>query len=154
MKRYSNGMKATEFNRKQVEALAQNVTLERWFFNYLLDLAKYYGYDDNRSVEEAEAVILKALDENTVDAQKALDKLTEKTINAYGFKRSELDREPANKEITADEAEAKIRAKYPTCEISFAEEGCSFKFDNKPNAKAYAYKVNDMAELARKLRVM
>lgn len=154
MKRYANGMKATEFNKTQIENLKQIVKLERWFYQHLLNLAGYYGYDDNRSVEEEEQAILKALNENQIDAQITLNRLSEKVIKAYGLNRSELDRADANSEITEEEAEQKIITNYPECNISFTEEGCAFKFNNKPRAKEYTYKVNNMIELAKKLRVL
>ena len=73
MKNYSNGMKATEFNRTQIEALSHKITIERWFFNHLEKMAKYYGYDDGKSVERFEQDVLRALEtESIIDAQKII----------------------------------------------------------------------------------
>ena len=156
MKRYSNGMKSTEFTSKEINDLASKINIEKWLFNHLQSLAKYYGYDDSKSVEREEAEILNILrTENTVEAQKALGRYAERTITAYGLKRSELDSTIAGQEaeLTEEEAEKKILDRYPSCSIEFTEEGCNFKFDNKKNAKIYTYRVNNRVELAKKLRV-
>lgn len=155
MKRYANGMKATEFNKKQIEELNQKITLERWFFNHLNKLAGFYGYDDSKSVERDEAMVLRAInEENAIEAQKLMNRLAEQTISSYGLKRNELDRTPANQEITEDEATAKIMKAYPECSINFVEAGCEFKFKNTARAKVYNYNVANAIELAKKLRLI
>ena len=132
MKTYSNGMKATEFNMTQIEELSQKINLERWFFNHLEKMAKFYGYDDSKSVERDEALILRAInEENMIEAQKMMNRLAEQTISSYGLKREQLDRTPANQEITEEEATAKIMKAYPECSINFVETGCEFKFKKK-----------------------
>lgn len=155
MKTYSNGMKTTEFNKAQIEELSQKITLERWFFNHLEKMAKFYGYDDSKSVERDEAVILRAInEENMIEAQKMMNRLAEQTISSYGLKRDQLDRTPSTQEITEEEATAKIMKAYPECSINFVEEGCEFKFKNTARAKVYNYNVSNKVELAKKLRLI
>ena len=67
MKIYGNGMKATEFSRKQVgvifgKAKSGQLNVERWMMSEMYDLADYYGYDDNRSIESEESQVLSILD--------------------------------------------------------------------------------------------
>lgn len=155
MKNYSNGMKATEFNRTQIEELSHKITIERWFFNHLEKMAKYYGYDDSKSVERFEQDVLRALEtESIIDAQKIINRLAEQTISSYGLKRDELDRTPSTQEFTDDEATAKIMKAYPECSINFTEAGCEFKFKNTARAKVYNYAVANEVELAKKLRLI
>lgn len=56
----------------------------------LYNLADYYGYDDNRTVEDAEKKILAILDavfaKDLEKAQKLLDDYTEKTFNLLSRK--------------------------------------------------------------------
>lgn len=65
MKEYG-AFKATEFTKKQIGMLykmAKNgeLKIEKWVIADLYDLADYYNYDYNRSVERAETDILKIL---------------------------------------------------------------------------------------------
>lgn len=66
MKKYGVN-KSTEFSSKQIGALFHKakdgeLKIERWYINHLYNLAEYYGYDDNGSVEKEEAEILHILD--------------------------------------------------------------------------------------------
>lgn len=59
--------KSTEFTAKQISVVyykAKNgeLKVEKWFMQELYNLADYYGYDDNRSVEVVEAKIKKILE--------------------------------------------------------------------------------------------
>lgn len=154
MKTYKNGMKATEFTANEIIELAKRINIESWFYNHLMNLAKFYGHDDSKSVERVEGMIIAAISkESTVEAQQIMGRVAEMIINSYGLKRDDLNRTIVGQETEAS-AEQSIMDKYPTCSINFTEEGCNFKYDNKKNAKTYTYKVNNMIELARRLRVM
>lgn len=90
MKTYGSN-KATEFSKKQISVIygkAKNgqLNIERWVISEFYDLADYYGYDDNRSVERAEADILAILDSVFAGA---MDKAQE-LIDAYTSKNFEL----------------------------------------------------------------
>lgn len=66
MKQYGAN-KATEFTRKQINvifALTKQGTLavEKKVMSSFYDLAEYYGYDDNKSVEQKEGWILGILE--------------------------------------------------------------------------------------------
>jgi hypothetical protein len=157
MKTYRNGMKATEFSKSQIIELSKKVNIERWFFDHLMNAAGYYGYDDNRSAEREEAQVLNILnEENSIEQLKKLNALMERTISAYGLKRSELNHNIIGKEpeVTEEDAEKAIREVYENCEINFTEEGCEFKFDSsKKRSKTYTYKVDSFKALAKKLNI-
>lgn len=104
MKEYRNGMKATEISKKQVSVIyakAKNgeLKVERWVMNRLYNLADYYGYDDNRSVEEAEAKIIAIIEAvfNGEDVQGMVDEFAEWTWGRLGRK----SRENCNHELVA-----------------------------------------------------
>lgn len=87
--------KATEFSKKQVGVIyrmAKNgeLNVEQFVMNNLYDMADYYGYDDNHSVEREEKKILDILalvfDKNLEDAQKAIDEYTEWLFNSLSAK--------------------------------------------------------------------
>ena len=66
MKEYGAN-KATEFSKKQISVIyskAKNgeLKVEKWYMSRLYDLAEYYGYDYNRSVEFEERSILKIIE--------------------------------------------------------------------------------------------
>lgn len=95
MKRYGAN-KATEFTRKQIgvifaKAKNNELKVEKWIMNNFYDLAEYYGYDDNGSVEEAERKILAILEavfsNDNERAQKLIDDYTEKTWGLISRKR-------------------------------------------------------------------
>lgn len=94
MKQYGAN-KATEFSKKQIsviygKAKSGELKIEKWYMSRLYDLADYYGYDDNRSVEEEEVFILQIIDAvfsgNTEKAQELIDSETEKHFNLMGRK--------------------------------------------------------------------
>ena len=94
MKNYGMN-KATEFTKKQISvvygaAKRGELKLERWVASEFYDLADYYGYDDNRSVEAAEAKVLAILNavfgKDMVKAQELIDSYTESTFNRLGRK--------------------------------------------------------------------
>lgn len=104
MKEYGSN-KATEFTKKQIGVIyrmAKNgdLKVEKWIMSELYDLAEYYGYDDNRSVEESERKILKILDsvfENDLEkTQELIDKYTESTFALLSRKRQQA----VNRELT------------------------------------------------------
>ena len=87
--------KATEFTKKQIGVIygmAKNgeLKVEKWIISDLYNLADYYGYDDNRTVEDAERKILAILDavfaKDIEKTQKLLDDYTEKTFNLLSRK--------------------------------------------------------------------
>ena len=95
MRQYGNGMKATEFSKKQISviyAMAKKgeLKVEKWYMNYLYDLAEYYGHDDNGSVELTERhinrMLEKVLAHDIEGAQKDITWHTEHEYNLFGRK--------------------------------------------------------------------
>lgn len=95
MREYGNN-KATEFTKKQISVIygaakRNELKVEKWIISEFYDLADYYGFDDNRSVERAEAEILQILsavfNKDMTEAQRLIDLYTESTFNALGSKR-------------------------------------------------------------------
>ena len=87
--------KATEFSKKQIgviygKAKAGELKLEKWVASEFYDLADYYGFDDNRTVEMAEGKIIdiiNAVFSGEMDkAQSLIDAYTEDTWNRMGKK--------------------------------------------------------------------
>ena len=85
MKKYGAN-KATEFTKKQIgviygKAKSGQLRVEKWVASEMYDLADYYGYDDNRTVEDLEGKILRILDAvfegNLERAQELIDTYTE-----------------------------------------------------------------------------
>mgnify|MGYP000889561999 CR=1 FL=1 len=81
--------KITEFTKKQIGVLyrlAKNkdLKIEKWVMEDFYNLADYYGYDDNGSVEKSERKILLILDNvfsNDLEAaQEQIDNYTETTF--------------------------------------------------------------------------
>lgn len=67
MKYYGNGMKATEFTRKQInvifaKAKKGDLKVEKWYIGHLYDMADFYSYDENGSAEKEESIIKVLLD--------------------------------------------------------------------------------------------
>ena len=102
MKQYGAN-KSTEFTGKQInvifaKAKSGALKVEKWFMSELYVLADYYGYDDNRSVEESERQVFEILEavfsNDTELAQKLIDETAEKWFNSYSFKnRKKCDRQ-------------------------------------------------------------
>ena len=96
MKNYGMN-KATEFTKKQISCLygaakRGELKIEKWIITEFYDLADYYGYDDNRSVEEAERDILAIINsyfEKDGNTQKLIDDYTAKTYALLGAKRKD-----------------------------------------------------------------
>lgn len=91
MKQYSNGMKATEFSKKQINVLygfakRGELKIEKWVIKDFYDYADYYNFDYNRSAEMAEVEILEILKSMFNGAIKECQAL----INAYTEKHMEL----------------------------------------------------------------
>lgn len=101
MKRYGAN-KATEFTRKQIgvifaKAKNNELKVEKWIMSDFYNMADYYGYDDNGSVEDAEREILAILEavfsKDNEKAQELIDNYTERTWNLISKKRqNEADR--------------------------------------------------------------
>ena len=157
MKAYANGMKATEFSKKDIIELAKKQRVERWLYDLLMRYAEYYNYDSNKSMEHLEGFILRMLnEENSIEQTKKLGQIAEMEIKANGFKRSELNHNIIGEEpeATEEDAEKAIKKAYENCSINFTEEGCEFVFDTtKKRAKTYTYKVDSFIGLAKKLYV-
>ena len=88
--------KATEFTKKQIGAIyakAKNgeLKVEKWYMAHLYNLADYYGYDDNRSVEDEERSILNILalvfNNELSKAQEIITEQTDREINLLSRKR-------------------------------------------------------------------
>ena len=97
MKTYGTN-KATEFTKKQINvvfAKAKNgeLKVEKWYIQHLYELADYYGYDYNRSVEDEERFIKEILDSvfanDIKKAQSLIDSQTEKIFNLLSRKNRE-----------------------------------------------------------------
>lgn len=94
MKNYGMN-KATEFTKKQISCLygaakRGELKIEKWIITEFYDLAEYYGYDDNKSVEEAEKDILAIINsyfEKDGNTQQLIDSYTAKTFDLLGNKR-------------------------------------------------------------------
>lgn len=87
--------KATSITRKQVgviysKAKSGVLKVEKWFMGDIYDLADYYGYDSNRSVEFCEGqiqFILNAIFENDIEkAQKYIDRTANWWYESYSQK--------------------------------------------------------------------
>lgn len=94
MKQYGFN-KATEFSRKQInvvfaKAKSGAIKVEKWFINELYNLAEYYGYDDNRSVEMSEKQVLAILEavfaNDNEKAQNLIDAVENDWFNSYSRK--------------------------------------------------------------------
>ena len=79
--------KATEFTKKQIGVIfskAKNgeLIVEKFAMRRMYDLADYYGYDDNRSVEDDECTIMSILNDifegNMDEAQEKINDYAEK----------------------------------------------------------------------------
>ena len=90
--------KSTEFTKKQISViyrLAKEGTLkvQKGEIADLYDLADYYGYDDNGSVEDSEGYVLLILEavfsKDYEKAQKLIDQQTERTYNNLSVKRQQ-----------------------------------------------------------------
>ncbi len=105
MKRYGMN-KATEFTAKQIsviygKAKRGELKVEKWYMKNLYDLADYYGYDYNGSVEFAERYVLNILDKvfngDLVEAQKLIDLHQEQEFMCLSAKY----KEKADKQLVA-----------------------------------------------------
>lgn len=81
--------KATEFTKKQIFVLYRlgknkDLKIEKWVIEDFYNLADYYGYDDNGSVEKSERKILLILNNvfsnNLEAAQEQINDYTETTF--------------------------------------------------------------------------
>ena len=88
--------KATEFTKKQIGVIyakAKNgeLKVEKWYMDHLYNLADYYGYDDNRSVEDEERNILNILalvfNNELAKAQEIITEQTDMELNLLSRKR-------------------------------------------------------------------
>lgn len=95
MKRYG-AMKATEFTKKQInvifaKAKNQELKVEKWVISDFYNLADYYGYDSNMSVEAAERDIKEIIETifagNLEKTQELINDYTERTWNLLSIKR-------------------------------------------------------------------
>lgn len=86
--------KATEFYKGNINYLYKlakqdRLKIEKWVMSQFYNLADYYGYDDNKSVETAERRILKILDaaQNDLElTQELIDEYTEHTFKLLSNK--------------------------------------------------------------------
>lgn len=100
--------KKTEFTKKQIgvifaNAKNGNLEIENWVISEFYNLAEYYGYDDNRNVEQQERMILNILKEvfekKYEKAQTLINDYTEDIITRFGDKtRKNLNRNLIYKE--------------------------------------------------------
>lgn len=106
MKTYRNGMKATEFSAKQIgviyrAAKAGEIRVEKWVSKDLYDMADFYGYDDNCTIERAETKVLAILEavfnKDMNKAQELIDQYTESTWNLLSVKAQQK----ANRQLVA-----------------------------------------------------
>ncbi len=95
MKTYNNGMKATEFSRKQIgvifaKAKKNELKVEKWIMSMMYDMADYYNYDFNGNAAKDESKILDILNavfsNDTDKAQELIDNYTASTYELLGIK--------------------------------------------------------------------
>lgn len=95
MKTYANGMKATEFSKKQIgviyyKAKDGELKVEKWVMSDLYNNAEYYGYDYNGDTARAEQRILHILENvfsgNIEKAQEEIDAYTEIVFSSMTMK--------------------------------------------------------------------
>lgn len=92
MKVYGNGMKATEFNKRDlapIYRMAKEGTLkvEKWFMNDLYNMAEYYNFDNNGNAERYERKVLDLLKiEDIAELQDAINEMTESEYSLLGIK--------------------------------------------------------------------
>jgi hypothetical protein len=95
MKTYRNGMKATEFSGKQISVIyraakAGDLKVEKWVSKEFYNLADFYNFDDNGSIERAESKVLAILEAvfagDFQKAQELVDQYTETEWNLLGAK--------------------------------------------------------------------
>lgn len=101
MKQYGAN-KTTDFTKKQINVIwakAKNreLNVEEWFIKRMYNLAEYYGYDDNRSVESDEVSvkqILNAVFGNDIqEAQRLIDLTQDAWFKSYTSKyQAKIDR--------------------------------------------------------------
>lgn len=98
MKEYANGMKATTFTKKQINVLygkakRGEVKVERWAMSELYDLADYYGYDYNGSIEMFEryalTIIRSMFGENNEAPQETVDRFSNWVFSSYTTKKQD-----------------------------------------------------------------
>ena len=98
MKNYGRN-KATEFTKKQIGVIFRmaksgELNVQKWYMSRLYDLADYYGYDDNGSVEKEERSVLQILnaifDGDVNEAQRLIDFNQEKEYNLLSRKSQAL----------------------------------------------------------------
>ena len=94
MKQYGAN-KATEFSKKQIGVIfgmakRGELKVEKFVMSDLYNLADYYGYDDNKSVEQSEKYILSILnnvfDGNIIKAQEEINEYTERLYKSLSAK--------------------------------------------------------------------
>lgn len=94
MKEYGAN-KSTEFSKKQISCIygaakRGELSVEKWIISDLYDLADYYGFDDNKSVERAEAKVLEILkaffEKNMAETQNLINEYTESAFERLGIK--------------------------------------------------------------------
>lgn len=87
--------KATEFTNKQIGVIfgmakRNELQVEKWVMREFYNLAEYYGYDDNRSVEASERKIMNILTavfaNELEEAQNLINEYTEKEFTLLSNK--------------------------------------------------------------------
>lgn len=95
MKAYGNGMKATEFSKKQIsviysKAKTGELKVEKWIMSDMYDMADFYGYDFNGTAANEEFRIKQILEAvfagNLEEAQERIDAFTESLYSCLGIK--------------------------------------------------------------------
>lgn len=95
MKTYGNGMKTTEFTKKQINVIYSmakqgKLKVEKWYINNLYNLADYYNYDSNGSTELEERFVLKILrnvfEGNLEEAQTRIERETNRVFDLFSTK--------------------------------------------------------------------
>ena len=90
MKTYGNGMKATEFSKKQINVLfakakKHELQIEVWFMQRMYVLADFYDYDNNGSIAEEEQGIKQILEAVFADdIEKAQMLINRETASTFG----------------------------------------------------------------------
>lgn len=97
MKIYANGMKSSNIKKSDLaplykKAKAGDVQVEKWFMSKMYDLAGFYGYDDNCTMQRFENRIERILSAKD-ELQTVINEMTELTLQEYTLKyQSKFDR--------------------------------------------------------------
>lgn len=103
MKQYGY-MKATEFTKKQINVIFAKakhgeLKVEKWFVSELYALADFYDYDDNGSVGESEAQVIRIIEAVFANESEKAQELIDYTSNRWFALMSKKNQAKCNRNI-------------------------------------------------------